>query len=104
MLHKSERNARMSVEGWVVVLLVASDCSKKVMKRVQAIVRTRQSCEYVYELRRPCRYQLKIHTVVGWRAWLVARLRANDEEKGSVLVRVRMGEPAYRSKKMRCWM
>lgn len=93
----------MSVEGWVVVLLVASDCLKKVMKRVQAIVRMRQSYE-LCELRRPRRHQLKIHTVVGWRAWLVARLRANDEEKGSVLVRVRMGEPAYRSKTMRCWM
>jgi hypothetical protein len=43
MLHKSERYARMSVEVWVVVLLVASDCLEKVMKRVEAIVRTRQS-------------------------------------------------------------
>jgi hypothetical protein len=100
MLHTSERYARMNVEGWVAMLLVASDCLKKVMKRVQAIVRTRQSCEYVCELRRPRHHQLKILTVVGWKAGL-ARLRANDEEKGSVLVRVRMGEPAYRSKMMR---
>jgi hypothetical protein len=67
MLNKSEMYARMSIDGWVVVLLVASDCLKKARKRVEAIVRMRQK-------------------VVGWRAGVNARLRAEEE---SVIVRVR---------------
>jgi hypothetical protein len=47
MLHKNERYARMSSDGWVVVLLVAFDCLKIVMKYVEAIVRRRQICGYV---------------------------------------------------------
>lgn len=47
MLNKNERYARMSSDGWVVVLLVASDCLKNVMKNVEAMVRRRQNCGYV---------------------------------------------------------
>jgi hypothetical protein len=47
MLSKNERYAKMSSDGWVVALLVASDCLKNVMKYVEAIVRRRQSCGYV---------------------------------------------------------
>lgn len=47
MLSKNERYARMSSDGWVVVLptkFVASDCLKNLMKYVEAIVRRRQGC------------------------------------------------------------
>jgi hypothetical protein len=98
MLNKSERYARMSIDGWVVVLLVASDCLKQVRKRVEAIERMRQDCENVCELCRPRHHHLKTHTVVGWRTWVGARLRA---EGASVIVRVRMVGTAYRSKWMR---
>jgi hypothetical protein len=47
MLNRNERYARMSSDGWVVVLLVASDCLKPVMKYVEAMVRRRQNCGYV---------------------------------------------------------
>jgi len=47
MLNKNEKYANMTFDGWVVVLLVASDCLKTVMKYVEAIVRRRQSCGYV---------------------------------------------------------
>jgi hypothetical protein len=43
MLNKSERYARMNIDGWVFVLLVASDCLEKVRKRVEAIERMRES-------------------------------------------------------------
>jgi len=73
MLNKNEKYARMSSDGWVVVLLVvASDCLKNVMKYVEAIVRMRQM-------------------VVGWKAGVVARLHA-DAEVGSVIGRAWMVE------------
>lgn len=51
MLSKNERYARMSSNGWVVVLrAVACDCLKHVMKYVEAIVRTRQSCVGMYDV------------------------------------------------------
>jgi len=72
MLSKNERYARMSSDGWVVVLLVVSDCLMSVRRYVQATVRRRQR-------------------VVGWKAGLGARLRA-EVEVGSVIGRVRMVE------------
>jgi hypothetical protein len=102
MLSKNERYAKMSSDGWVVVLLVASDCLKNVMKYVEAIVRRRQSCGYVRcELRLvQRRHHLRTRTVVGWKAGVVARLRA-DVEVGSVIGRAWMVETAYRSQWMR---
>jgi hypothetical protein len=97
MLNKSERDA--SVGGWVVVLLVASDCSKQVRKCVEAIVRMRQICGYACKFFCPRHRRLKAHTDVGWRTGVDARLRA--EERESVLVLVRMEETAYKSKTMR---
>jgi hypothetical protein len=73
MLNRNERYARVvSSDGWVVVLLVASDCLKSAMKYVEAIVRMRQR-------------------VVGWKTGVAARLRA-EVEVGSVIGRAWMVE------------
>ena len=49
MLNRNERYTKVvSSDGWVVVLLVASDCLTNVMKYVEAIVRMRQICGYVW--------------------------------------------------------
>jgi hypothetical protein len=74
------------MDGWVAVLVVASDCSHEVRNPVEAIERMSESCMSDYELGCPNRLHLKKHTVLGWRAGLGARLRA---EGASVIVRER---------------
>ena len=85
------------MDGWVAVLVVAFDCSHKVRNRVEAIERMSESC-VSDELRCPNKLHLKTHTVVGWRAGLGARLRA---ERASVIVRERKVGTACRRKDKR---
>ena len=98
MLNKSERDARC-IEVWVGVLGVASDCLQKVMNRVEAMERMRQSYVRNYELQRPHGLYRTTHTVVGWRAGENARLRAEGARE---IVRARRVETAYKCKIRGC--
>jgi|SRR5882672_10834478 len=98
MPNKTERCESACIDGWVAVLVVASDCSHKARNRVEANERMSESCMSDYELRCPNKLHLKTHTVVGWRAGPGARLRA---EGASVIVRERKVGTACRRKNER---